>query len=89
MALKQQLSKKGWYYGLASRFSDHYFIKIEKDDIRSRCGQINMSMLKGKSITELKLYDPKATTEKHLCGSCVHLLLQDAEQKRMLEPFRY
>ena len=86
---KQELMKKGWYYGLASRFSDHYFVKINEDEIRSRCGQINMTMLKGKNISALKLFDPKATTESNLCKSCKYLLLQDEEHTRLLEPHRY
>lgn len=85
--MKQQLLKKGWYNGLESRFSNHYFVKIDHDDIRSRCGQINMKMLNGKGITELRLLDPKTTID--LCKSCKYLLLQDDEHKRLLEPFRY
>lgn len=85
--MEQQLMKKGWYYGLNSRFSNHYFIVIKKDDIRSRCGQINMRMLKDNNVQSLKLIDPKS--KKSLCKSCEFLLEQDEEHKLLLEPFRY
>ena len=87
MEQQQQLLKKGWYYGLNSRFSNHYFVVIKKDDIRSRCGQINMKMLKDNSVKSLKLIDPNST--KNLCKSCKYLLTQDDEHSRLLEPFRY
>lgn len=79
--------KKGWYLGLASRFSDHYYVKIKIDEIRSRCGQINMKMLNGKSVTTLKLFDPKSN--RNVCQSCKFLLTQDEEHKLLLEPYRY
>ncbi len=84
--MEQQLMKKGWYSGLASRFSNHYFVTITKRDIRSRCGQINIKMLNGKSVSSLKLISHKS---KNTCASCKFLLEQDEVHTQMVEPFRY
>jgi len=85
--MSQQLMKKGWYYGLNSRFSNHYFTSIQKDDIKSRCGQINMKMLKDNNVKSLKLMKPKS--KQHRCRSCEFLLDQDKQHTQMVEPFRY
>jgi len=76
---------KGWYAGLSSRFSNHYYVKLRTDKIQSRCGQISLKMLDGKGLNALK---PMKSKYK-LCGSCQHLIDQDKEQKLLLEPFRY
>jgi len=78
---------KGWYLGLSSRFSNHYYVKIKEDEIKSRCGQINMKMLNGRSVSTLKLFVPKS--ERNVCQSCKFLLTQDEEHKLLLEPHRY
>lgn len=85
--MEQQLMKKGWYNGLARRFSNHYFVTITKRDIKSRCGQINIKMLNGKSVSELKLINPKSA--KNICASCKFLLDQDEIHTQMVEPYRY
>lgn len=77
--------KKGWFTGLASRFSNHYYVKLKQDNIQSRCGQISLRMLNGRGLDTLKLMKSKYK----LCGSCQHLIDQDSEQKMLLEPFRY
>ncbi len=77
--------KKGFYCGLNSRFSNHYYVRLKTDDIQSRCGQINMRMLRGESVKTLKLTKSK----DNRCQGCVNLLKQDEEQKNFVEPFRY
>jgi len=77
--------QKGWYCGLNSRFSHHYYVKIKQDDIQSRCGQISLKMLKGKSITTLK----PTKTKNNLCQGCKNLLMHDEEQLTYVEPYRY
>ena len=77
--------QKGWYCGLNTRFSNHYYTKIKEDDIQSRCGQINLKVLKGKSITTLK----PTKTKNNLCQGCINLLMHDEEQLTYVEPFRY
>jgi len=84
--MDQELLKKGWYSGLASRFSNHYYVIIKKHQIRSRCGQINMKMLNGKGVASLKLISPKS---KNICRSCEFLLEQDEVHTQMVEPHRY
>ena len=78
--------KKGWYCGLASRFSNHYYVKIKQDGIQSRCGQISLKMLRGEGISSLKLMK---TEIKNRCRGCENLLRQDEEHTRLIEPYRY
>jgi hypothetical protein len=86
--LKQE---NGWYCGLATRFSNHYYVVIKKDDIKSRCGQINMRMLRGKSVSSLKLISSKTDFDEmtNRCASCKYLLEQDKVQRTEPQPFRY
>ena len=79
---------KGWCSGLNPRFSNHYYTKIKPDDIQSRCGQINMKMLRGQSVTTLKLINLKVKNNK-MCRGCQNLLKQDEEQLLLVEPHRY
>ncbi len=79
--------RKGWHTGLASRFANHYYIRIKQDDIRSRCGQISLTMLRGNDISSLKLMKEDSTN--NICQGCKNLLQQDEEQKLHVEPHRY
>ena len=76
----------GWYCGLATRFTNHYYTVIKKDDLKSRCGTINMEMLRGKTVSSLKLIKFKS---KNICASCKNLLEQDEGHTKKVEPFRY
>ena len=84
--MSEQEMEQGWYCGLASRFSNHYYTKIKKDDIQSRCGQINLKMLRGQSVTSLKPANPNS---RNNCRGCQNLLNQDKEHETLSEPHRY
>jgi len=79
---------KGWYAGLSSRFSNHYYVKLRTDKIQSRCGQISLKMLGGRGLEALKPMNTK-TKNNNMCRGCQNLLKQDEEQKLLLEPHRY
>ena len=79
--------KEGWYKGLSSRFSDHYYLVISKTDVKTRCGQVTMTMLSDQYTDELKLFVPK--NKQNLCGSCINLIDQDKYKQEFEEPHRY
>lgn len=80
-----EIKEDGWYDGLGSRFSKHFFKKSEQ--ARSRCGQIRKEIISEFKLTGLYLVakpdDVKNIKKiKHKCGSCEVLLKGDIEMEK-------